>query len=89
MFRWSEAQQSRLIESMVLGVPVPQILLFQRPDGILELIDGLQRVSSLIRFMTGKAPGVSVKEQPGGPVALSGCDILTSPTSAGLITCHR
>ena len=78
MFRWSEAQQSRLIESMLLGVPVPQIVLFQRPDGVLELIDGLQRVSSLIRFMTGKPPGASIEEQPEGPVKLSGCDILTS-----------
>jgi len=81
MFRWSEAQQSRLIESMLLGLPVPQIVLFQRSDGVLELIDGLQRVSSLIRFMTGKSPGASQDEQPEqpeGPVTLSGCDILIS-----------
>jgi len=56
MFRWTQAQQSRLIESMLLGLPVPQIVLFQREDGVLELIDGLQRVSSIIRFITGKAP---------------------------------
>src|SRR4051812_34097938 len=56
MFRWTQAQQSRLIESMLLGLPVPQIVLFQREDGVLELIDGLQRVSSIIRFITGKTP---------------------------------
>ncbi len=28
MFRWSKGQQSRLIESMFLGLPVPQIVLF-------------------------------------------------------------
>src|ERR1039457_1540242 len=56
MFRWSPEQQSRLIESMLLGLPVPQIVLFQRQDGVLELIDGLQRVSSIIRFITNKTP---------------------------------
>lgn len=76
MFRWSQAQQSRLIESMLLGLPVPQIVLFQRQDGVLELIDGLQRVSSLIRFMTGKAPGENDEED--APVKLTGCDILMS-----------
>jgi hypothetical protein len=77
MFRWSQAQQSRLIESMLLGLPVPQIVLFQREDGVLELIDGLQRVSSLIRFMTGKTPGPNADDED-GPVRLAGCDILVS-----------
>jgi uncharacterized protein with ParB-like and HNH nuclease domain len=77
MFRWSQAQQSRLIESMLLGLPVPQIVLFQRQDGVLELIDGLQRVSSLIRFMTGKTPGPN-DDEGGVAVKLTGCDILVS-----------
>ena len=77
MFRWSDAQQSRLIESMLLGLPVPPIVLFQRQDGVLELIDGLQRVSSLIRFMTGKTPGPNIEEED-APVKLTGCDILLS-----------
>ena len=76
MFRWSPEQQSRLIESMLLGLPVPQIVLFQREDGVLELIDGLQRVSSIIRFITGRAPhGAEDQEQN---AALVGCDILPS-----------
>lgn len=77
MFRWTQAQQSRLVESMLLGLPVPQIVLFQREDGILELIDGLQRISSLIRFMTGKTPmGTDEEQEPS--TNLSGCDILQS-----------
>lgn len=77
MFRWSDAQQSRLIESMLLGLPVPQIVLFQRQDGVLELIDGLQRVSSLIRFVTGTATQSSEMDGT-GTLKLTGCDILTS-----------
>ena len=79
MFRWSQAQQSRLIESMLLGLPVPQIVFFQRQDGVLELIDGLQRVSSLIRFMTGRAPGPdSDEDRDNAAGKLTGCDILVS-----------
>lgn len=77
MFRWTQAQQSRLIESMLLGLPVPQIVLFQREDGVLELIDGLQRVSSIIRFITGKTPQES-KDDQDQTTKLDGCDILPS-----------
>jgi len=77
MFRWTQAQQSRLIESMLLGLPVPQIVLFQRSDGLLELIDGLQRVSSLIRFITGRTPREATDEQSES-TALDGCDVLIS-----------
>jgi Protein of unknown function DUF262 len=77
MFRWSQAQQSRLIESMLLGLPIPQIVLFQREDGVLELIDGLQRVSSIIRFITGKTPHEAREEQE-QTTELSGCDLLPS-----------
>lgn len=77
MFRWTQAQQSRLIESMLLGLPIPQIVLFQRQDGVLELIDGLQRVSSVIRFITGKRPGPP-DEDEGTSTKLTGCDILLS-----------
>jgi len=76
MFRWSQAQQSRLIESMLLGLPVPQIVLFQREDGVLELIDGLQRVSSIIRFITGKTPKAS--DDQDDMTNLQDCDLLPS-----------
>lgn len=77
MFRWTQMQQSRLIESMLLGLPVPQIVLFQREDGILELIDGLQRVSSIIRYITGRTPHEAEAEQE-QTTRLDGCDILPS-----------
>jgi hypothetical protein len=77
MFRWTQAQQSRFIESMLLGLPVPQIVLFQREDGVLELIDGLQRVSSIIRFVTGRTPQESQYAQE-ETTKLTGCDILPS-----------
>ncbi|WP_312364727.1 DUF262 domain-containing protein [Sphingobacterium sp.] len=54
-FRWTDVQKTKLIESILLGIPVPSIFVFQREDGIWELVDGLQRVSTLLQFM-GKLP---------------------------------
>ena len=49
-FRWSLRQKSRLIESLLLGIPVPQIFVAQRPDGIWDVVDGLQRLSTIFEF---------------------------------------
>ena len=55
LFRWSEEQRSRLIESVLLELPIPPIFVIENEDGVLELIDGLQRFSSIIQFIE---PGV-------------------------------
>src|SRR5690242_15679481 len=49
-FRWSLRQKSRLIESLLLGIPVPQIFVAQRPDGVWDVVDGLQRLSTIFEF---------------------------------------
>lgn len=49
-FRWSKEQQSRFIESLILDLPVPAIYVIETKDGIYELIDGLQRVSSYLHY---------------------------------------
>jgi hypothetical protein len=69
LFRWSLEQRSRLIESIVLGLPIPPIFLVEGPSGVLELIDGLQRTSSVLQFLDHDAIGE--KE-----LQLVGCDIL-------------
>jgi len=51
-FRWTDVQKSRLIESILLGIPIPSIFVFQRQDGIWEVVDGLQRISTLLQFMS-------------------------------------
>ena len=50
-FRWSPRQKSRLIESILLGIPVPQIFVAQRPDGVWDVVDGLQRLSTIYQFV--------------------------------------
>ena len=71
LFRWSNEQRSRLIESILLGLPIPPIFLIENEGGVLELIDGLQRTSSVLQFLDHEA--ISEPE-----LVLSGCDILKS-----------
>ena len=49
-FRWDEEQRTRFIESLLLGIPVPPIFVASDEDGIWELVDGLQRVSTVLSF---------------------------------------
>jgi uncharacterized protein with ParB-like and HNH nuclease domain len=50
-FRWPEENQSKLIESVLLGIPVPSLFMAANKDGSWELIDGVQRLNSLIHFV--------------------------------------
>ena len=50
LFRWSSYQKSHFIESLLIGIPIPSIFVFEQPSGAWELIDGLQRVSTILEF---------------------------------------
>ncbi|WP_114389834.1 DUF262 domain-containing protein [Notoacmeibacter marinus] len=51
LFRWEIGQKSKLIESLLLGIPIPSIFVFEKDNGTWELIDGLQRISTILEFM--------------------------------------
>ena len=50
-YRWSPLQKSRWIESILLGIPLPSIFVVQREDGVWDVIDGLQRLSTILELM--------------------------------------
>ncbi len=50
-YRWSPEQKSRLIESILLGIPIPSIFVSQRDDGVWDVIDGLQRLSTIFELV--------------------------------------
>lgn len=50
LFRWTTYQKSRFVESILLGIPVPSIFVSQREDGVWEVVDGLQRLSTILEF---------------------------------------
>lgn len=60
-FRWDDVRQSKLVESVFLGIPIPSLFMATNSDGSWELIDGVQRLSTLIRF----AGDESVRERVG------------------------
>jgi hypothetical protein len=49
-FRWKEDRQSELIESIFLGIPIPSLFMATNTDGSWELIDGVQRLSTIVHF---------------------------------------
>lgn len=51
LFRWDESRKTRFIESLLLGIPIPPIFVYQRDTGVWELIDGLQRLSTVLEFV--------------------------------------
>ena len=51
IYRWSDHQKSRLVESILLGIPIPSIFVSQRDDGIWDVIDGLQRLSTIFELV--------------------------------------
>jgi hypothetical protein len=50
LFRWSDYQQTRFIESLLLGIPIPPIFVAEDREGKWELVDGLQRLSTVLSF---------------------------------------
>ncbi len=69
LFRWEVEQKSRLIESILIELPIPQIFVIENSDGVYELIDGLQRISSVLQFVDPGAIGLD-------GFTLEGCDII-------------
>lgn len=72
LFRWDDAQKSKLIESILVGIPLPSIFVAQDAAGRWELVDGLQRVSTLLQLQ-GLLP-----EDQYEPLTLSGTKYLPS-----------
>ncbi|BAY29180.1 hypothetical protein NIES2107_10210 [Nostoc carneum NIES-2107] len=50
-FRWTNSQKTSLIESILLGIPIPPIFVSQREDGVWDVVDGLQRLSTIYEFV--------------------------------------
>lgn len=51
---WNMKQKSRLIESTLLGIPLPVFYFSQDKDGVFHVVDGLQRLSTIRDFMSNK-----------------------------------
>lgn len=63
-FRWSSLQKTKLIESFLLNIPVPPIFVSQRSDGVWDVVDGLQRLSTILQFVGDYRNDKNEKEPP-------------------------
>lgn len=50
LFRWGIYQRTRFIESLLLGIPIPSIFVAEDTNGKWEIVDGLQRLSTVLSF---------------------------------------
>lgn len=71
-FRWDEDRQSSLIESLFLGIPVPPIFMATNADNTWELIDGVQRVSTILCFAGTEDSIKHIKGKAKAPLKLTG-----------------
>ncbi len=53
-FIWSEDKQSKLIESVLMRIPLPVFYLAEDEKGRMVVVDGLQRLSTFQRFVNNK-----------------------------------
>ena len=53
---WDINRASRLIESIIIGLPIPQIFLYEQERNKFLVIDGQQRLMSIYFFMTKRFP---------------------------------
>ena len=52
--KWSDAQKSKLIESLILNIPIPPVFLYEYSLSKTEVMDGIQRISAIIDFLLNK-----------------------------------
>lgn len=54
-FVWNISKQSRLIESILLGFPIPQLFFYRKPNAAnMLIIDGYQRLQTIKNFLENK-----------------------------------
>jgi hypothetical protein len=49
-FVWGPERQSQFVESVFIGIPIPSLFMATNTDSTWEVIDGVQRLSTLIHF---------------------------------------
>ncbi len=50
---WRPERKSRFIESLLMGLPIPFLFFWEKPDGRLEIVDGSQRLRTIRQFLLG------------------------------------
>jgi hypothetical protein len=59
--RWTDEQKSKLIESLLLNIPIPPIFLYENSAARYEVMDGQQRLNAVREFFSNDYPLASLK----------------------------
>ncbi len=51
LFRWKNEQKTKFIESILIGIPIPEIFVAQQSDGTWHVVDGVQRLSTIFQLL--------------------------------------
>lgn len=51
---WAKKQGAELVESILMGIPIPVMYLFEMRDGKKQVVDGRQRISAILDFLNEK-----------------------------------
>lgn len=62
-YRWAADKASRFVESIIMNIPVPVVYFAEETDGTFSVIDGQQRLTSLLNF---------IRPEPGQELTLTG-----------------
>lgn len=75
-FIWDDARQSLLIESVLLGIPVPSLFMATNDDSTWEIVDGVQRLGTLAHFLGSDVLLKKIKKE--APLKISGLEKLAA-----------
>jgi len=65
---WTVRTASKLVESLILNIPIPTMFFHETQSGKLEVVDGKQRLTSIWSFIQGEFPD-------GSPFKLTGLEV--------------
>lgn len=51
---WKRKQSAELVESILMGIPIPTIYLFEMKNGTKQVVDGRQRITAILNFLNDK-----------------------------------
>ena len=51
---WAKKQGAELVESILMGIPIPVMYLFEMRDGNKQIVDGRQRITAILAFLNNK-----------------------------------
>ena len=87
-FVWDTQRQSEFIESVFLGIPIPSLFMATNKDSSWEVVDGVQRISTLIHFCASEETRYKVLKNREA-LTLTGLEKLTDFNTKGFLELPR